>query len=221
VITLASWTWVGHSVEARLGLLPPAAQDAIRNFNGGRNPDLGPSEAVATEILFHNVSVALFAFALGITLGVGTIYVLTTNALLLGILAGAFGAAGHGGAFWALILPHGILELTAICIAAGAGLRMGWSIVDPGDRPRSRALSEEATGAAIVAVGVVPAFVMAAIIEGFVTGTWVPRTIQLTLGAVVGVGYLLFLIGWRPRPGRRTRVPRLTDGPGATSVRTT
>jgi uncharacterized membrane protein SpoIIM required for sporulation len=201
VLTLASWAWIASSTEARLGLIPPASQQAIRQFSGNRSPDLGPSEAVATMILFHNVEVAFLAFALGVTLGIGTLYVLTTNALILGVLAGAFGSAGHGEQFWALILPHGILELTAICIAAGAGLRIGWSIVDPGDRPRTRALSEEAAGAVVVALGVIPAFVLAAIIEGFVTGTSVPHAIQLTLGAVVGGAYVCFLFGWWP--GRR------------------
>jgi uncharacterized membrane protein SpoIIM required for sporulation len=204
VLTLASWAWIANSAEARLGLIPPAARAAIRRFGGDRSPDLGPSHAVATMILFHNVEVAFLAFALGVTLGVGTVYILITNALTLGVLAGAFGSAGHGEQFWALILPHGILELTAICIAAGAGLRIGWAIVDPGERSRSLALAEEATGAVVVALGVVPAFVIAATIEGFVTGTSVPHVIQLALGVLVGGAYVCFLFGWWP--GRRRGV---------------
>lgn len=217
VLTLASWFWVASSPEARLGLVPPAAQDTIRHFGGNRDPDLGPSQAVATLILFNNVKVAFLAFALGITLGIGTVYVVVSNALILGVLAGAFQAGGHGAEFWSLILPHGLLELTAICIAAGAGLRMGWSIVEPGDRARGRALSEEATGAVVVVLGVIPAFLVAATIEGFVTGTSVPHLLQIGLGAMVAGAYACFLFGWWPGSRRRRLNRRPTRG-AVTSV---
>lgn len=205
VVVLVTWYWIAHSPDARLGLIPPQAQEAIRRFNGSRNPDLGPSPALASTILINNVRVAFLAFALGITLGIGTVYLLVMNGLLLGLLAGAFAAAGHGAGFWSLILPHGLLELTAIFIAAGAGMRMGWAIVEPGDRPRTRALAEEATAAVVVVLGVVPAFILAAMIEGFVTGTSVSHAIQLAIGILVASAYWCFLFGWWPgrRPARR------------------
>ncbi len=200
-IAVASWIWVATSSTAQAGLLPPGARDAIHRA-GGRRSDLGPPPGVSTYILLNNVKVAFLAFALGITLCVGTVFVLVQNALLLGVLAGAFQAVGNAGSFWALVLPHGILELTAICIAAGAGLRMGWAIIDPGDRLRSVALREETAEAVIVVVGVIPAFVIAALVEGFVTGTSVPDALEIGLGVALGAGYLAFLIG---PPRRRTR----------------
>jgi uncharacterized membrane protein SpoIIM required for sporulation len=219
VVTLVSWAWIERSAEARLGLIPPAAQEAIRQFSGSRDPSLGPAPALATEILFNNVQVAFLAFALGVAVGVGTVYVLVENAILLGVVAGAFGAAGRGAEFWAVVLPHGLLELTAICIAAGAGLRMGWALIDPGDRARRRAFADEATAAVIVVLGVIPAFVIAALIEGFVSGTEVPAPVQVTLGIVVAAGYVCFLFGWRPRRRRRrgwtkpSTEPAVTSGP--------
>jgi uncharacterized membrane protein SpoIIM required for sporulation len=194
---LASWLWVAYSPEAQVGLFPPQARAAIERMGEGR-PDLGPSGALATTILFNNVRVAFLAFALGITLGIGTVFVLLQNAVIIGVLAGAFGAAGHAASFWALVLPHGILELIAIGIAAAAGMRMGWAIVDPGDRARSRALSEEAAGAMVVVLGVVPAFVLAAVIEGFVTGAVFPPVAQVGLGGVVAISYVVFLFGRGP-----------------------
>jgi uncharacterized membrane protein SpoIIM required for sporulation len=183
--------WVANSHGAQVGLLPPAAREAIRDASGGRR-DLGLAPAaLSTQILLNNVQVAILAFALGILFGVGTIYVLVQNAVLLGVLAGAFAAAGHAGIFWSLVLPHGLLELTAIFIAAGAGLRIGWSMIDPGDRPRSVALREETTGALRVLVGVIPAFVIAALIEGFVTGA----SPALAIGVVVWLLYLASVFG--------------------------
>jgi uncharacterized membrane protein SpoIIM required for sporulation len=207
IIVLVSWAWVAHSAEARLGLIPPAAQGSIEKFNGSRSAGLGASQGLATRIFFNNVQVAFLAFAFGISLGIGTIYLVVQNSLMLGVLAGAFAAAGHGALFWGLILPHGLLELTAICIAAGAGMRMGWSLIDPGDRPRRTALRDEATSAVIVVLGVIPAFLLAATIEGFVSGTVVPHPVQVGLGVLVWGSYLCFLFGWWP--GRGTHSPSL------------
>jgi uncharacterized membrane protein SpoIIM required for sporulation len=209
LIVVLAWFWIANSPEARLGLIPPEAQDAIRRFNRTRSPDLGPAPAITTAILVNNVQVAFFAFAFGITLGIGTVYILVKNGILLGVLAGAFTAGGHGAAFWSLIVPHGLLELTAIFIAAGAGMRMGWSIVEPGERARTRALAEEAAGAVVVVLGVVPAFVMAALIEGFLTGTSAPHVVQIGIGAVVTAWYWCFLFGWSPWRRRTVREPQL------------
>ncbi|MFN2543252.1 MAG: stage II sporulation protein M [Actinomycetota bacterium] len=201
VVALASLLWIATSPEAAAGVIPAAARDAIRR-GGGSGSLAVPPAGLSTVILLNNVQVAFLAFALGITLGVGTIYVVVQNALLLGVLGGAFQAAGHAGTFWSLILPHGLLELTAICISAGAGLRIGWSIVDPGDRSRGAALVEASRDAVLVVLGVIPAFCVAALIEGFVTGRGLPDSVELALGAVVAAGYVAFLFGRFHAPGR-------------------
>ena len=207
-VVITSWAWVASSREVQAGILPPGAREAIER-SGGRASDLGPPPGLSTLILFNNVQVAFLAFALGITFCVGTIVMIVRNALLLGVLAGAFQAVGNAGRFWALILPHGILELVAICIAAGAGLRMGWALIDPGDRPRGRALQEEAAEAVVVVIGVIPAFVVAALIEGFITGTSVPDAVEIGIGVAASAGYLLWIVA-SVRRGRRlaTGAPR-------------
>jgi uncharacterized membrane protein SpoIIM required for sporulation len=160
--------------------------------------DVGPgdlgSAALSTLIFQNNVQVAFLAFALGITFGIGTVWVITTNAVFIGLLAGGFQAAGHAWTFWALVLPHGFLELTAICIAGGAGLRMGWAMIDPGDRARVTALGEESRDAVLLIVGVIPAFAVAAVIEGFVTGRTGTAILEVAVGAVVVVAYLTLLL---------------------------
>ena len=198
-LILATDLWVATSPEAQAGLLPPAAREAIRRAGSGSVQADEPPAALSTFILQNNVQVAFLSFAFGIALGVGTIYVVVQNAVFIGLLAGAFQAAGKAATFWALVLPHGFLELIAICIAAGAGLRMGWSIIEPGDRPRIIALGEEARDAVLVVVGVIPAFVIAATIEGFVTGRTGVPVLEVALGAVVSAAYLLFLFAPRRR----------------------
>ena len=211
-VVVAATVWVLLSREARVGLLPPQAREAIRRATGARAESVLPNAGLSSFILLNNVQVAFLAFATGIALGVGTIYFVVQNALLLGILAGAFQAAGKAWPFWSLILPHGLLELTAICIAAGAGLRMGWSIVDPGNRPRSTALAEEARDAVLVVIGVIPAFAVAALIEGYLTGN-APAWVTVPVGIVVALAYVAFLGVPRRRRAAPAAWETVTAGP--------
>ena len=198
-VLVATDLWIATSPDARAGAVPQAAQDAIDRIGGGQVRIDAPGAELSTAIFQNNVQVAFLAFALGIFLGVGTLWVIVQNAVFIGLLAGAFQAAGQAPAFWSLVLPHGFLELMAICIAGGAGLRMGWALIDPGDRPRHAALVEEARDAVLVVVGVVPAFAAAALIEGLVTGRTGLPLLEVTFGAVVAAGYVVLLLG---RPGR-------------------
>jgi uncharacterized membrane protein SpoIIM required for sporulation len=202
VVLLATDLWVAGSREAQAGLLPPAARQAMRDVGGGGGApgsgDIG-SGALSALIFQNNLQVSFLAFALGITFGIGTVWVITTNAVFIGLLAGGYQAAGAGWTFWALVLPHGFLELTAICIAGGAGLRMGWALIDPGDRPRVAALGEEARDAVLLILGAIPAFAVAALIEGFVTGRTGSPVLEVAVGAIVAAAYLgLLLFPVRP-----------------------
>ncbi len=196
-VTVSSMLWVANSREAQAGLLPGFAREAVASASDDRVITEAPT-GLAAQILFNNVQVSFLAFALGITLGIGTIYVIINNGLLLGSLAGAFAVGGKASIFWALVIPHGALELIAICIAGGAGLRIGWSLIDPRDRPRQIALVEETRDAVLVVLGVIPAFLVAAAIEGYVTGrAGAPRWFQITLGLVIALAYVAFLFGGR------------------------
>jgi uncharacterized membrane protein SpoIIM required for sporulation len=203
LVVLATDLWVAGSREAQAGLLPGAAREAIRGAGEGTSPGDVGSGALSALIFQNNVQVSFLAFALGITFGIGTIWVITTNAIFIGLLAGSFQAAGEGWRFWSLVLPHGFLELIAICIAGGAGLRMGWALVEPGDRPRTMALGEEARDAVLAILGVIPAFAVAALIEGFVTGRTGSPVVEVAIGAVVAAAYLTLLL--RPVPAPETQ----------------
>ena len=205
LVLLATDLWVASSREAQAGLLPPAARQAMRDAGGAGPTDEIGSAALSATIFQNNVQVAFLAFALGITFGIGTIWVITQNAVFIGLLAGGFQAAGNAWTFWALVLPHGFLELTAICIAGGAGLRMGWAMIDPGDRPRVTALGEEARDAVLLILGVIPAFAVAAVIEGFVTGRTGTPVVEVLIGAMVAVAYLAFLLFPTRDPASATR----------------
>jgi len=152
----------------------------------------GSASSFANQVFWNNVKVAILAFAAGILLCVITAVVLAYNGANGGIAGGLFTNVGEWQKFWGLILPHGLLELSAVVVAGAAGLRIGWTVIDPGDRTRIAALSEEGRRAGTVLMGLVVAFLMAATIEGFVTGRPWSAAVRVGIGAT---GFLLFW-GW-------------------------
>lgn len=153
-----------------------------------------PKPPMATGIMGNNISVAFYAFALGITAGIGTCYVIFLNAMMLGGFFAHFDNYHLTYACWSFIAPHGVLEILAILIAAAAGLRLGLSLAVPGDRTRIASLRVGAREAVLLVVGTVPMFVVAGAIEGFVTPTYLPGWAKILLGVLVGGLALAYLL---------------------------
>jgi len=133
----------------------------------------------------NNIWVAVLAFAGGMTAGVLTTYAMLQNGALLGVLAGVFSQSKLTVDFWALIVPHGSLELPAIIIAGGAGLHMAGALVFPGDAPRMTALKPAASRAVRLMLGTIPLFVIAALVEGFFTPRAFDPALKLAVGAAL------------------------------------
>jgi uncharacterized membrane protein SpoIIM required for sporulation len=120
--------------------------------------------------------------------------VLLQNQLNLGVIAGFMFANGKGGLFLGLILPHGLLELSAVYLACAAGLRLGWTVIDPGPRRRGQALAEEGRAAMSIAIGLVGVLLVSGLIEGFVTG-WVHVTwLRIGIGVLAEATFLAYVI---------------------------
>ncbi|RKH56842.1 stage II sporulation protein M [Corallococcus aberystwythensis] len=164
-------------------------------------------QAQFTTFLFtHNIQVAFLAFALGITLGLGTAVMLFTNGLFLGALAQVYAAKGMAGWFWAWILPHGIPEISAICIAGAAGLVIARGMVAPGGLSRGQALRKEAVTAVKLLFGTLVLFVLAGFIEGTVSQIHPPKlsvAFKVTFALTVGAGVYAYLLSDWMR-GRRS-----------------
>jgi uncharacterized membrane protein SpoIIM required for sporulation len=162
---------------------------------------------LASEIFTNNITVTMLAFAGGIAFGLGTAYVLLTNGVLLGAVAGLAVGAGNGRPFFELVTAHGVLELSCIAVAGAAGLRMGWALVHPGYRRRGTALREEARAAVEIVLGTAAWLVVAGLVEGFLTPAGLGLVPVLVVG--FGLGALYWgLVLWR---GRATPV---TGAPG-------
>jgi uncharacterized membrane protein SpoIIM required for sporulation len=167
---------------------PKSVADIRERFGHQGNPML------SSFVITNNIRVALAAFALGITFGAGTVYMLVVNGAMLGGIAGAFAKSGIQGQMWMVILPHGALELSAVVVAGGAGLLMGYALWCPGQRTRRRALREEGVRAMQLAAGLVPAFIVAGLFEGLVTPSdAIPDSLKVALGIATAVVFWLYL----------------------------
>lgn len=157
----------------------------------------------SSEILTNNIRVAFFAFAWGAFFGIGTLYVLIMNGLSIGGVLGVCYRVdpNFGNLLVDFMVAHGVVELSCIFIAAGAGMSIGYAIIDPGDLTRSQALKKRGREAARLVIGVAIFLFIAGIIEGFISPSSLPPAIKYTVGIVTGVAMLsyLFLVG-REKP---------------------
>lgn len=151
----------------------------------------------SSMIMTNNISICFLSFALGMTFGLGTIYIMAFNGLMLGAIAGLCHIHGLNVPFWSFVLPHGVIELTAIFISGGAGLLLGTALLAPGDLPRKEALIQRGRQAGLLALGCVPLLILAGIIEGFFSPALVPATLKFVLAGVLLLLLLYYLLHHR------------------------
>lgn len=155
-------------------------------------------------IIANNVQVAFVAFAGGILAGLGTAASLVFNGVFFGAVFGVFANVGASLHLWTFVLPHGVIELTAICIAGGAGFLLAAAILLPGRRTRREALVRRGREAVSLLGGTVVLLLVAGTIEGFVSPAPLPRPLKMALAALFAallVGYLG--LAGRGEQGRR------------------
>jgi uncharacterized membrane protein SpoIIM required for sporulation len=154
---------------------------------------LGIRPLASSFIMTNNISVSFLAFSLGITFGFGTTYILAFNGLLVGTLAGLCHLNRLDIPFWSFVLPHGVIELTAIFIAGGGGYVLASALIAPGDLPRKDALVRRGRVAIRLILGCIPLLVVAGIVEGFFSPAPVPSALKF-LAASVLLGLLVLYL---------------------------
>jgi len=192
---------VARDPESAVAFMPPAmldrAEDGVRAARSGDGYVDVPSiyrPTMASGIIANNIQVAFLAFSTGITAGIMTCWVLVSNGLSIGAVLGLYISKGIGTLILAFMAPHGVLELTAICIAGAAGLLIGAAIFIPGDRPRKRAIIENAKRSITLVAGATFLLVFAGLIEGFISPIpWWPFELKLSVSAVTALLLYLYL----------------------------
>lgn len=150
-----------------LSFVPAEYVDAIKG-NTGQTAAINYSVA-SVAIFTNNIKVGITAFALGITFGVGTVYVLASNGLLLGALAAVAFNSGNSYNFWSLITPHGVPELFCVFVCGGAGLLIARSIIYPKTQSRRSSFIKGGRKAVFLLIGTIPLFILAGLTEGYFT----------------------------------------------------
>lgn len=186
--------WLGNSPVALDVAAPEVVREAYVEQDFEEYYSSNPSAQFASQVTTNNITVGIYAFGSGILLCVPTAFILVQNGMNLGGAWGMFIAASQQPKFWGLIVPHGLLELTAVFIAGAAGLRLGWTLIDPGDRFRGEALTEEGRRAIAIVVGLVVVFVFAGTVEGFITGSPLPTWVRVSVGVILELAFIVYVV---------------------------
>jgi len=206
------WLWGLDDPAAAIGVVPGEFQGAAEPGSGSGAGSLSAAEeaAFSAQILTNNIRVCLLAVAAGIAAGLGTAAVVIFNGTFIGALTGLSIGAGDAERFFSLVVPHGILELSTIIVAATAGLRLGWGLVEPGTLTRAQSVRAEARGAIELVLGTIPWVVLAGLVEGFVTGSAPSLTVAIVVGVTLGVVFW-GLVLWRGRAPAQSRAAALAS----------
>jgi uncharacterized membrane protein SpoIIM required for sporulation len=203
LVSVALAIWVARNPEVQASLLSPSEIRQLVDHDFANYYTEHAAGAFAFHVWVNNVWVSALALIFGILLGIPTIFVLWGNQLNLGLQAGLMFANHKGTIFLGLILPHGLLELTAVYLASAAGLRLGWTIIDPGPRRRSHALAEEGRAAMSIALGLIGVLAVSGAIEGFVTGHVHTTWLRITIGVLAEAVFLTYVIAFGRRAVRQ------------------
>ncbi|RBM09035.1 stage II sporulation protein M [Streptomyces sp. PT12] len=193
--------WIADSpdVQARI-----AAPEDLREMTrpGGSYETYyssSPAAAFSAQVWTNNAQVAGLSLAFGALLGLPVVWLLLQNAVNVALGVGLMASADRLDVFLGLILPHGLLELTAVFVAAGVGLRLGWTVIDPGPRTRLTALAQEGRAALGMAIGLAVVLLISGVIEGFVTPSGLPTWARVAIGVAAELAFLayVFILGRR------------------------
>lgn len=194
---LIGW-WIAVHPEVRAAI---AAPDSLRQLTrpGGEYETYyssHPAGSFAAEVWTNNAMAAGVSLVLGVFLGIPVVWILFQNMMNIGLGIGLMGSVGRLDTFLGLILPHGLLELTAVFVAAGTGLRLGWTLIDPGPRSRRSALAQEGRAAIGMAIGLSVVLLVSGVIEAFVTPSSLPTGARIAIGVLAELAFLWYALVW-------------------------
>lgn len=193
--------WIATDARVQASIAAPGEIRALTEPGGGYESyySSNPAASFAAQVWTNNAWVAATCLFLGVVLGLPVLWALWENALNLGVGAGLMSSAGRLDIFLGLITPHGLLELTAVFVAAGTGLRLGWTVISPGRESRAAALARQGRATAAMALGLACVLLVSGAIEAFVTPSSLPTWARIGIGVAAEAGFLVyvFVVGRR------------------------
>jgi len=198
----AGLTW--QDPDFKLSVLGPKMVETIEKREMWTHSIVGIKPLASSGIMTNNLSVGFATFALGITGGLGTLYEIALNGVLMGVIGMACHMSGMSLKLWEFVAPHGVLELPAIFIAGGAGLRVAAGLLFPGYLPRRESLVRGGNEGVQLLLGSIPILVVAGVIEAFVSPTGLARPLKFTMAAALFTLLTLYLFTVGKNPSERT-----------------
>jgi uncharacterized membrane protein SpoIIM required for sporulation len=192
VVIIAMWVAGNPEVQSAIGT--PSDIDELVNHDVASYYSEHPAAAFAFQVWINNSWVSAQCIAMSVVLGLPIPIILFNNAANLGLIAGLMFQAGKGGILLGLLAPHGLLELTAVFLAGATGMRLGWSVISPGNRPRGQVLAEQGRGVVSVAVGLVGVLLVSGLIEALVTPSPLPTIVRVGIGVIAEAAFLSYIV---------------------------
>jgi uncharacterized membrane protein SpoIIM required for sporulation len=186
-----------HDPDFKVKIIGPQMVETIERREMWTQSIVGIKPVASSAIMTNNMAVAFMSFAAGITGGIGTIYLMIFNGVLIGVIGTACWLSGMSLQLWSFVAPHGVLELPAIFISGGAGLRLAYGLLFPGFLPRRESVARAGSEAVKLLLGTVPILIIAGVIEAFVSPTGLAVRLKFGLAAAL-FGLLLTYLFWKP-----------------------
>jgi uncharacterized membrane protein SpoIIM required for sporulation len=192
VVTGVMMWWLLQHPAVEQSLMSPDEVDQLVRHDFENYYSQYAASHFAAQVWINNAWVTALCIALGV-LGAPVVYLLFNNMFNLAIIGSIMIRHDHGAHFWGLLSPHGLLELTAVFVAGGVGLRLFWSWVSPGDLTRGQSMAREGRTAGTVALGLVLVLFVSGIIEAFVTPSGLPTWARVGIGVAAELVFFAYV----------------------------
>jgi uncharacterized membrane protein SpoIIM required for sporulation len=205
--------WVGGNHEVQSALSTPEEIEQLVNHDFASYYSENPAGSFALRVWVNNSWVAAQCIAYAILLGIPIPWVLFQNAANLGVIGGLMVDAGKADVLFGLLVPHGLLELTAVFLAGAVGMRLGWTVISPGDRPRGQVLAEQGRAVVAAALGLAVVLLVSGLIEALVTPSPLPTWMRIGIGIAAELAFLGYVFHFGRKAVRAGESGDLDDAP--------
>jgi uncharacterized membrane protein SpoIIM required for sporulation len=218
-VTAVIAVWVGSNPAVQAAAFTPDEVEQLVNHDFANYYSEHPAGSFALGVWVNNSLVAAQCIASAVVLGIPIPRVLFLNAANTGLIAGVMFDKGKGDIFLGLIAPHGLLELTAVFLAAAIGMRLGWTVVSPGNRPRLQVLAEQGRAVVAVTVGLFVVLLVSGLIEALVTPSPLPTFARIGIGVLAEAAFLAYIFHFGRKAASAGESGDLSDAPDVDVVR--
>jgi len=191
--TLAGYICVSYWTDTASMFMSEQMQRMVQNGELWTDDLLNvtPSSVLSYSLMTNNITVALTAFALGLVYGLGTLYIISLNGVMLGAVFAYTAQYQMALPLFRFVIAHGLVELSSICVAGAAGMAIGRALARPGPYGRAASLSEVAMPAAALAGSCILFLIVCGFIEGYVSPN---DNFDLASRCLIGVAWFAVFI---------------------------